>query len=62
VAGLFGIGLAGAAIGNRIDPHGFIISDGAVAGGVVGALAGLGAGLAVGWAADRHYVKIEIAP
>ena len=62
VLGLFSFGLAGAAIGNQIDPYGFIISDGAATGFAVGALTGVGTGLVVGWLADRHYVKIEIAP
>ncbi len=62
VLGFFGFGFAGAAIGDRIDPQGFIISDGAVTGCVVGAFTGIGTGLVVGWLADRHYVKIDITP
>ncbi len=62
VVGLFSFGLAGAAIGDQMDPQGFIISDGAITGATVGALTGVGAGLVVGWLADRHYVKIDIAP
>lgn len=61
VLGFLSFGAAGAAIGKQIDP-GFIISDGAVTGAAVGALTGIGTGLVVGWLADRHYMKIEIAP
>jgi len=62
VIGFISFGIAGAVIGNRIDPYGLIISDGAVVGSAVGALAGVGTGLVVGWLADRHYVKIDIVP
>jgi hypothetical protein len=62
VLGCLSFGLAGAAIGNKIDPHGFIISDGAAAGAAVGMATGIGVGLIVGTFADRHYVLVEIVP
>jgi hypothetical protein len=60
ILGCVGFGIGGTAIGKRIDPYGFIISDGAIKGGLVGGAAGIGTGLVVGWLADRHYVRIDI--
>ena len=62
ILGSVSFGIAGAAIGDKIDPYGFIISNGAVNGAVAGMATGIGAGLVVGWLADRHYVRIEILP
>jgi hypothetical protein len=62
ILGFVSFGFAGAAIGNQIDPQGFIISDGAVNGAVAGIVTGIGAGLVVGWLADRHYVRIMVVP
>ena len=63
VVGALTLGLAGAAIGGRVNPEGgfgFIPSQGAAKGATVGTLSGLGAGYIVGHFADRHTVFIEI--
>jgi hypothetical protein len=57
-----GFGIAGGAIGGRIDPNGLIVPDGVATGAAVGMATGIGTGLAIGWLADRHYVRIDIVP
>jgi hypothetical protein len=60
IAGFAGGGALGGAIGGRVDPHGFIISDGAAIGIVVGATGGAGVGYLAGHFADRHTTVIRI--
>jgi hypothetical protein len=60
--GALTLGLAGGAIGGRVNPTGGFgpVSDGAAKGSTVGVISGVGAGYIVGHFADRHTVLIEI--
>jgi hypothetical protein len=61
LTGFIGGGLAGGAIGGRVNPGGgFIISDGAATGITYGALGGAGLGYFAGHFADRHTTIIQI--
>ncbi|MEP7352207.1 MAG: hypothetical protein ABI824_03145 [Acidobacteriota bacterium] len=62
LVGFVGLSIVGGAIGNRINPDGFIISDGAAQGVTVGAIAGVGLGYLVGHFADRHHTTIQVLP
>src|SRR5205814_4368785 len=60
LTGLLGGTLAGALIGNEINPHGWIISDGASPGANYGALGGAALGYMPGHFADRQPTVIRI--
>ncbi|MEO8096136.1 MAG: hypothetical protein ABI811_00430 [Acidobacteriota bacterium] len=60
IVGLVSFGIAGAFIGDKINPDGFIVSDGAAHGATVGVIAGAGAGYIAGHFADRHHTVIQI--
>ena len=62
VAGAIAIGFAGAVIGGRIDPHGFIFSDGAANGVLVGGIVGATGGYLAARHADRHTLLVDIVP
>ena len=62
IAGFFGLGTLGAFLGDRADPDGFIISNGAAIGILAGVAIGVTAGVLIGRWADHHYTTIEIVP
>jgi len=60
IAGFAAGALMGGLIGDRVDPHGFLISDGAATGVAFGAIGGGALGYVVGHFADRHTTVVEI--
>jgi hypothetical protein len=55
-----GFAAAGGAIGGRVDPGGFIISDGAANGIAVGLVTGAATGYVAGHFADKHTLIVEV--
>lgn len=60
VAGFLSGAVAGGLIGDKINPEGFIISDGAATGATVGGIVGAVAGYIIGHFADRHTTVIFV--
>jgi len=60
IVGGLGLAAAGGLIGDHVDPHGFIISDGAANGVAVGFFSGIAVGYIIGHFADQHREVISV--